>query len=166
MVAARRSHRLHQADCRRVPDRRHARRRFGRAHPFNRLPAGGADLGAQRPGADVLPRFGRRPETRFSRSHRPQRTVDPDREFRVGPGLVAAARVRGIGEIREMKNLREEENGIPQFFNSLFPRLGRVSAAFPPTVRAHCCPSGGHLWWDFWQNGCGRQPKPNFNRVS
>ena len=33
--------------------------RFGRAHPVRRLPAGGPDLGAQRPRHHVLPR-GRR----------------------------------------------------------------------------------------------------------
>ena len=33
LVAARRPDRLHQADRRRVPDRRHAHRRLGRAHP-------------------------------------------------------------------------------------------------------------------------------------
>ncbi len=95
LVAARRPDRLHQADRRRVPDRRDAHRRLGRAHPVLRLPAGGPDLGAERPRADVLPRGGRlgRPEAGLGRSHRPQRAGDPDGELRVGPGLVAAARI-------------------------------------------------------------------------
>ncbi|GIL01962.1 MAG: hypothetical protein BroJett030_18610 [Alphaproteobacteria bacterium] len=58
VVAARRPDRLHQALRRPVLHRRHAARRLGRAHPDGGLSQRGADLGAERPGADVLPRRG------------------------------------------------------------------------------------------------------------
>ena len=84
--------RLHQAVGRRVPDRRDEDGRLGRAHPVHRLPAGGPDLGAERPRTDVLPRGCRfrRTQALFDRPDRPQRAADPDAEFRVRPGLVAA----------------------------------------------------------------------------
>ena len=60
VVAARRLHRLHQADQRRLPDRRDEARRHRRAHPDRGLPQRRPDLGAQRPRPDVLPREPRR----------------------------------------------------------------------------------------------------------
>ena len=70
-------------------------RRLRRAHPVDRFPAGRADLGAERARADVLPRSRRlrRAAALFDRPDRPQRAGDPDRQLRVGPGLVAAARI-------------------------------------------------------------------------
>ena len=63
LVAARRPHRLHQAGGRQLQDRRDAAGRLGRAHPDRRFSQRGADLVAERPRADVLPRC-RRSERR------------------------------------------------------------------------------------------------------
>ena len=70
-----------------VPDRRHAPGRLGRAHPDRGLPQRGPDLGAQRPGADVLPGIAgsqRRTANLFRRYHRLQR-AHRSRRRRSGP---------------------------------------------------------------------------------
>ena len=59
VVAARRLHRLHRPGARAVRHRHHQAGRLGRAHPHRGLPQRGADLRAERPRADVLPRSGR-----------------------------------------------------------------------------------------------------------
>ena len=66
MVAQGRFHRLHQAESRQFRHRRDEARRLGRAHPDRGLPQRRADLGAQRPVPDVLPRSRRRGRARRS----------------------------------------------------------------------------------------------------
>ena len=96
LVAARRPHRLHQAGRRQLQDRRSEARRLRRAHPDRRLPQRGADLGAERPRADVLPRYRRR-ERRAAAlvggHHRLQRADCADAELCFRPRLVAASRL-------------------------------------------------------------------------
>ena len=95
VVAARRLHRLHQDHGRRLRHRRHAAGRQRRAPAGQRLPGRGPDLGAQRPGADVLPpaaQFGRAGGSVTLQRHRHNRAVrasGADADRCVGSGLVA-----------------------------------------------------------------------------
>ncbi len=72
LVAARRSHRLHQDGRRPIPHRRDEARRLRRADPHRGLPQRGTDLGAERTCADVLPGIagrGRGAEALYDRPH-------------------------------------------------------------------------------------------------
>lgn len=94
LVAARRSHRLHQDRRRPVPYRRDAARRLERAAPDRELYRRGPDLGPERAGADVLPREPgrkRRPPDLYRRRHRAEPAPGPDRRLRLGPVLVRIA---------------------------------------------------------------------------
>ena len=97
LVAPRRPDRLHQADGRPVPDRRHASGRLRRAHPDRGVPQRGPYLVAQRPGDHVLPREpGRqwRPQALLHRSDRLQRAAGADAGLRLRSGLVTVAQLK------------------------------------------------------------------------
>ena len=106
VVAARRSHRLHQDRRRPVPHRHDAARRLGREAADRELPRRGADLGPERPGADVLSRDARarRAARRFIRWTSPGATCDGFRR-RASP-----RRPRGRGCWRERPGEKEERH--------------------------------------------------------
>ena len=100
VVAARRSDRVHPL-CRRYLQLRHRRDasgRIGRTHPVRGLAGRGADLRAERPGADVLARdavpgcagAGIFVAAGVGRYHRLQRTAGGDAHRCVRSGMVAA----------------------------------------------------------------------------
>ena len=94
VVAARRLHRLHEAAEWQLPDRRHAHRRIGRAHPDRGLPQRRPDVGAERSFPHVLPRGAGRqrwPADLLDRSDGTQRTSDSHTVVCIGPCMVASA---------------------------------------------------------------------------
>ena len=107
VVAARRLHRLYQDLERRLRHRHHAARRQRRAPAGQRLPGRGADLGAQRPGADVLPpaaQLGRScgvGQPQCNRRDRALRAAGSDADRCVGSGLVTLDSAVAKNMIRE-----------------------------------------------------------------
>jgi hypothetical protein len=116
-----------------VRHRRDQAGRLGRAALDRGLPQRGADLGAQRPRADVLPRprGQQRGRAVHDRSHRTQRAKDPDAEPCFGPCLVPAAlvswKLEQIERITSAKTTRSFPPNESAIFSLEFgnPRFGR-----------------------------------------
>ena len=97
LVAAGRHDRLHQDRRRAVLHRRDACRRIGREAPDRQLPRRGSDLGAERTGADVLPRDARRrwrAAALFGGHHRAEPEKGSDGGLCLRSILVGAAELR------------------------------------------------------------------------
>src|SRR6202008_2963462 len=96
LVAARRLHRVYQAGRRAIRHWHHEDRWLGRTNPDFGLPQRRADLCAERPRVDVLPRFRRQWRAfAFHRRYlRTQRATGADAGLRIRSGMVAAIIVR------------------------------------------------------------------------
>ena len=111
VVAARRLHRLHQAERRPLRDRRHEAGRLGRAHAHRGYhdegptwaPNGRVLMFFRDPGGNAGPAL-------YGRHHGPQRAARADPELCVRPGLVAAAELKDGGIARD-PGPREQEAG-------------------------------------------------------